>query len=430
MAKRADVVIVGAGIGGLAAAVALLTESQLSQTPYNITVLESASEICEIGAGIQVTPNFTRLLDQWGLADEIARTGWKPGQVKQVRWQNGAELTKFPLNRDDRMKNQFGYYYFHIHRADLHGALMRRAEQLGTKMYTKSNVVKYIPRTENSKDTVETVDGRKFEADLVIAADGAKSMFIKEVLGTDTPAEPTGDCAYRGMMRRECVQDPAFEGLELENGSVVWLGHGAHIVGYLIRGGEFYNLVVLMPEGDDIQEESWTLKGEPKKLKDFFETWDPRLRKLLEMVDTTYMWSLRDRPALEKWVHPTGNLVLIGDAAHPMLPYVGQGAASAAEDAAALAECLNAVGERHSLRDVLDAFQKLRIPRAFSMREAGRRNRQYFHFPDGQEQRERDQALAKESETSSTPNQLNDDKVLQGMYGYDVIKEAKALFEG
>jgi salicylate hydroxylase len=362
--------------------VALLIESQRSKAPYHVTVLEAAPEIGEIGAGIQVTPNFTRLLHQWGLEEPLAIHGWKPGQVRQVRWQNGAELTRFPLNRGDRLKREFGYEYLHIHRADLHKMLYERAQELGAEITINSKVVKYSSCSASSRDRVETEDGIVHEGDLIIAADGARSILAKEILGTDVTAEPTGDSAYRGMMKRECIEDPIFEGLELTHGSVVWLGPGSHVVGYLVRGGQYYNIVVLVPE-HNVQEESWTLKGDRETLKKHFEDWDPRLQKLIDLVDTSYVWSLRDRPALERWLHPTGSLIMLGDAAHPMLPYVAQGAASAAEDAGALAECLNHIGNGRSLRDVLGKYQELRIPRAFFMRESARKNRDYFHLPDG-----------------------------------------------
>ncbi|KAF4626550.1 hypothetical protein G7Y89_g11615 [Cudoniella acicularis] len=122
-------------------------------------------------------------------------------------------------------------------------------------------------------------------------------------------------------------------------------------------------------------------------------------------------------------------MVLLGDAAHPMLPYVAQGAASAIEDAAALAECLKFVSEERPLRSVLAEYEKIRIPRTFAMREAGRKNQKYFHLLDGEEQQSRDAALAAEAETGETPNQLNDQSALKDMYGYDVVSKVQKIFQ-
>lgn len=382
MARHLDIVIIGAGLGGLSAAVAILTNVSPERS-YSVTVLEAASELGEIGAGIQVTPNFTRLLHQWGLAEPLAKWGVKPLRLRQRRWQNGKELTVMKTNEDDRMQKTYGYEYYQVHRADLHQMLLVRARELGAKIVTNAFAEKYECVSTDSRDAITTFNGRRFEGDLIVACDGAKSSLSNYVLGERRPAIPTGDSAYRGLLTREQISDPDFAELELDNGSVIWLGPNSHVVGYLVRGGQRYNLVFIVPD-TETNEESWKLPGDMQRLKKHFEGWDWRLQKIVSMVESSYIWNLRDRPALDRWLHLEGNLVLLGDSAHPMLPYVAQGASSAAEDAAALAECLTFIDEDRSLRDVLDVYQKIRIPRALSMRNAARKNREYFHMPDAQ----------------------------------------------
>ena len=351
-----------------------------------VTVLEAASQLGEIGAGIQVTPNFTRLLYSWGLQEPLEKHGVRAPYVRQVRWKNGKELTRFSLNLNNRMRNVFGVDYFHVHRADLHRMLLDRARELGVQIETGRTVELYqhAPMSGLKPEKIVCKDGTVFYGDVVVAADGAKSTLCQHVLGQRVPASPTGDSAYRALLSREQIMDPIFEDLELHKGSVVWLGPGRHVVGYPVRGGSSYNLVILVPTDlDSAGEESWKLKGDMVKLREQFEGWDYRLCKLLDMVEDSYVWNLYDRPVLDRWLHPQGNLVLLGDSAHPMLPYVAQGAASAAEDGAALAECLSALSEQRDIRSVLEVYENIRKPRTSEMREAGRKNQRYFHVPDG-----------------------------------------------
>jgi salicylate hydroxylase len=295
------------------------------------------------------------------------------------------------MNQGGRFEKIFGYEYYLVYRPDMHRMLLKRAMDLGARILVDHKVVSYR-HVDDLEDTssphgevVACSNGALFYADLVVAADGAKSKLNAAVLGEDVSAVPTGDSAWRGTLRRDqLMNDPALDDLHLDQGLVVWLGPDCHVVGYFMHGGELYNLVILVPD-DEMDKEKWRLKGDMNKLRRQFAGWDWRLRRILEKIDSSFIWNLHERPMLKRWVHPSGNLVLLGDAAHPMLPYVGQGAASALEDAVVLAECLQ-VGLAHdwSMRKSLDVYQRLRMPRALLMREAGWRNRHHFHMPDGE----------------------------------------------
>ncbi|KAH8691278.1 monooxygenase [Talaromyces proteolyticus] len=408
MPEKLDIIIVGAGLGGLAAAVALCQDN------HRVTVLEASQAMGEIGAGIQVTPNFTRILHRWGLGEALAKAGVLPEWVTQRRWENGKCLTRFALNANDRMEQEFGYQYYLIHRKDLHRILLEKAVELGAVVKTAISV----------QQRVILRDGASLAAHLIIAADGIKSVLNRFVTGADLKPQPTGDAAYRALLTREQMQDPELASLRLEQGPTVWLGPKSHVVGYYVDGGRLYNMVILVPQ-EEADEENWKLQGDVNKLRIFFKGWDTRLQKMIGMIGSSYIWNLYDREALDRWLHPLGNLVLLGDAAHPMLPYVAQGAASAIEDAASLAECLKSVPAVHSLRISLTVYESLRKPRAYSMRDAGRKNQVYFHLPDGPEQEKRDSELESGDESKKTPNQLNDEKILDMMYAYDVIEETR-----
>jgi salicylate hydroxylase len=404
-----------------------------------VTILEAAKQLSEIGAGIQVAPNMTKILHRLGCEQGLALLGTAPKSVRQLRWSDATELTRFSLNDDDghgvgRMEREFGYIYYYAHRADLQSMLLSRATELSVNILTDCHVFEYeyqsqLPGQDSLPEVLLSSEGHHFRADLVIAADGARSRLTKFVIGQDLPARPTGDCAYRALIPRELVMaEPTLQDLHIEDGTMVWLGPGRHVVGYFVRGGSAYNIVALVPEdgGTAVQEESWKILGDVTELQKQFQYWDPRLRSIIGLVDHSYVWSLRERPMLDRWLHPKGNLVLLGDAAHPMLPYVGQGAASAMEDSVALAECLrHGVAHGWELRKSMQVYEDIRRPRTNHMREAGQKNRDYFHLPDGPEQLVRDAALAEESDTGKTPNQLNDMSKLREMYGYDIFEETR-----
>lgn len=414
MSRPLQVVIVGAGIGGkttskdldlplpssppldyseadivafsgVSAAVATAIAG-ITPKPA-ITVLEASRELGEIGAGIQVSPNLTRILTEFGLEAKLAQHGTLPLFVRQIRWENGAELTRFGLNEHDRFENAFGSKYYYIHRADLLDMLVGRARELGVTILTNHDVVRYEHAVDDANslppEKVVCKNGLEFHADVVVAADGAKSRLCEFVLGQRVPAIPTGDSVYRALLPSDQLDEDILESLQLDKGSVIWLGPQSHVVGYFVRGGSFYNIVAVEPD-DQTDEETWKLPGDPERLRTYFERWDPRLRRMLAKVDVSYIWNLRDRPMLDRWLHPEGNMVLLGDSAHPMLPYVGQGAASAVEDAAALSESLKyAVEHGVALRTVLDVYQEVRRPHTHAMREAARKNRGYFQMADG-----------------------------------------------
>lgn len=368
---------------GLAAAVSILVFAS-SSTP-SVTILEAATQFSEIGAGIQVAPNFTRLLYKLGLGSSVEKYGVIPRCSRQLRWADGSELTRTAMNEGDRFRLAFGHRYYYLHRADLHAMLLERARELGARVLSGKEVTEYRPSlTGTGKDTIICRDGTQFEADLVIAADGVRSKMCEAVVGQGIRATPTGDSAYRALLTAEQVKQSKFEDLHLEDGALVWLGPDKHVVGYFVRDMQYYNLVILVPE-DEPNEESWKLPGDLGKLQSHFKDWDESLRKLIDLVDSSFLWSLRDRDMLDTWLHPTGNMVLLGDSAHPMLPYVGQGAASAVEDAVVLADCLDFSTQRNlPLRSVLRVYEQVRRPRTQNMREAGKKNRDYFHMPDGE----------------------------------------------
>jgi len=216
-----------------------------------------------------------------------------------------------------------------------------------------------------------------------------------------------------------------------------WVGPHRHVVGYCIRARKEYNLVLVHP--DDGSVESWEAEGSAEKMRRDFEDFEPRVRKLLSLVPSTLKWKLVDRAPLDNWIDQSGTVVLMGDAAHPMLPYRAQGAAMAIEDAAVLGNLLSKVSSRDELKPLLRGFFDLRHPRTSMVQSSARLNQKIFHLPDGPEQEERDrkmraamqtelEAIEKGSERllwEGSPNQLADRAKNIELYGYDADREAE-----
>lgn len=372
------IVIVGCGIGGLAAA------HCLGRVGHQITLLEQAPAIGEVGAGIQVTPNVSRLLKRWGAGDHLDKLGVRPLGFSFRRYENGEEVGWSALG--DQMIKDHGAPYYHLHRAELHRVLSDLALPYAT-LRLNSRVVSLDPSTA----TLILQTGEVITADLIIAADGVRSMIREVVIGGPDKPMPTGDAAYRAVIpTTEMAKDPdlkPFLDTPQMNG---WMGPKKHAMMYKIRPTE-WNVVLIHP--DRGSTESWTAEGDVEKMREEFKEFEPRVRKILNLVEQTMVWRLVDREPLSKWVHEDGKIALMGDACHPMLPYRAQGAAMAIEDAAVLGVLLSHLSERSQLHPLLLAYEKLRYPRTTDTQLSSRLNQRIFHYEDGPEQEARDASM-------------------------------------
>jgi len=367
-----NIIVVGCGIGGLSAAFCL------TQAGHRVTIIESSYVLGEIGAGILLNPNVSRLLMRWGLGKHLEEIAVKP---------EGAAFRRYSTN-------------YQIHRADLHKLLYDLVAPHVTVLLG-SPVVGCEPDSVSPSVTLES--GEVMEADLIVGADGLKSYIQQVVLGKPNPAEPMGDAAYRATIPTSLMkQDPELRELIERPQLAMWVGPGRRMVTYLIRRKELLNIVLVHP--DDGSIESWTATGDPDKMRRDFEDFEPRVRKLLGLVQSPLKFRLLDRGPLDKWIHDFGPVTLLGDACHPMLPYRAQGAAMAIEDAAVLGSLLSRISRRSQLRHLLQAYQDLRLDRTAMAQQASRRFRHIFHLPDGPEQRERDDNLRRTMELEASRN--------------------------
>jgi salicylate hydroxylase len=372
------IAIVGGGIGGLAAA------AFLNQAGLPATVYEQTGELREIGAGLVVAPNMARLLRRLGVLDPLLKTavrletGWE-----FRRWQDGAVLSAEDLAT--RCEQLYGEHTYTAHRADLLDALSKAVPDDAVKLGKRCVNVEVEGAERTGPVLLTFADGEVVEADVVIGADGIHSL-IRAAL-TETPVPPTysGSCAFRALVPANDA--PAFA---RSPAHVLWLGPGHHLVHYPVRASELINLVAFAPAGG-YTTESWTATATVAEFIKEFEGWDPRLTTLIEAAGVPGRWALLDRQPLRRWSR--GPVSLLGDAAHPMFPFYGQGAAQAIEDAAALARCL--ARESEDPIAALRRYEAARIPRTTRLQEVSHARGDLNHLPDGPDQRARDEAFAR-----------------------------------
>jgi salicylate hydroxylase len=371
MAGRLSVGVVGAGLGGLSAALSLL------RAGFDVQVFEQSSTLGEIGAGVQVSPNASRVLHRLGLADDLARTGVKPLAWHQRRWEDGRTLLRTPLA--EPLEAMFGFPHYQMHRADLLAALA------GAVPAERIHLGHRLAGVTDRGDHVEAefAHGDRARLDVLVGADGIHSTVRRRLFGDDR-ARFTGCVAYRGLVPADRLRR-----LDLEVTAQVWTGPGRHFVHYFVHRRQLVNFVAVV-EQDTWTRESWTDRAEVGDALRAFEGWHPHVRAILSAVDETFVWALHDRPSLERW--STGRTTLLGDACHPMLPFMAQGAAQAIEDGAALAACLRRFPT--DIPEALRRYEYLRRPRTARLQAMSARNKTRFHLPDGTAQRERDAEMA------------------------------------
>jgi salicylate hydroxylase len=371
------IAVVGGGIGGLSAALSLL------KAGFDVHVYEQARALSEIGAGIQISPNASRLLNRLGLKAAMDAAGVRPRGVHQHRWDDGRTLQRAPLGPE--VEATFGAPYYHFHRADL--ANLLAAALPPERIHIGHRLVDIKDRGAEVRACFE--NGAEVEADLLIGADGIHTRVRHLLFGPERPRF-TGCVAWRGLVPAECIADL---GIELVSHS--WIGPNAHCVHYWVSGGRMMNVVCVVEQGSWTAE-SWTDKGSVADVLARYEGWHPIVRQLIGAFPETFIWALHDRPALPCWSR--GRVALLGDACHPMLPMMAQGAAQSIEDGAALAALLQAMPG--DVPGALQRYEAVRKPRATRLQEMSATNRIRFHLPDGPEQEKRDAALATSGDRS------------------------------
>lgn len=352
-------IISGGGIGGLTAALCL------SHFGWDIEVLEAAPELGEVGAGIQMSPNAMKVFEALGLGQQLAAAGFRPDGIEIRMGMSGRRLIRTPLG--DTAQARWGSPYLHIHRADLIGVLQAALHDRATGALRLGAEVTGFAQTADGA-TAMLASGEHVQGDVLIGADGIHSAIRAQMLGPDAPVF-TGNVAWRATVPVERLGADAPEPL-----ATAWMGRGKHAVTYLLRGGALANLVGVV-ERDDWTQEGWSEEGRRDDALADFEGWHPTVRRLITETDSLYRWALFDRPPLVRWTED--RVAILGDAAHPMLPFMAQGAAMAIEDGWALAAKLT--NKRDNVPAALRDYEALRRERASKIQAGSRANAKTFH---------------------------------------------------
>jgi salicylate hydroxylase len=397
-ANQLPIVITGAGIGGLTTALALL------QRGIDVVVLEQAQELREVGAGLQISPNGTRVLSSLGLDAAMGEVAVVP-QAKEIRlWNSGETWPLFDLGAS--AVADYGYPYLMFHRGDLQmmlAAAVRRqhpgAIRLGAAV---TDVIDGPDRAE-----LVLASGERVPARAVVGADGVHSRLRTKLFGAPTPVF-TGCVAWRGTVPAERLPPHMRRPVGAN-----WVGPGRHVVTYPLRRGELMNFVGVV-EREGWETESWTERGSHDECAADFAGWHADVQALIDNIDVHYRWALMSRAPIARW--SSGRIVLLGDAAHPTLPFMAQGAVMAIEDAVVLARAFEMFGADHAA--AIAAYEATRVARANRCVSLADRNRKIFHD---------DRLIDREDARRYVATQWSEDKVRERyhwLFCYDAVHGA------
>ncbi len=361
IASTGTAAIVGGGIGGLTAALALACKG------WQVSVYEKSTHFSEIGAGLQLSSNASCVLRSLGLGKALSKAGFLPQAIEIRDGKTGRALAGETLG--EHAQNEWGSPYYHIHRADLQQMLLAAAQQHPSIMLHNNAECSEVQAGDAGAELIFS-NGERREAAVVVGADGIHSR-VREILWGAAPANFTGNVAWRLMIpARELPADL------IKPVASLWMGPGAHFVHYFVRKGEWVNCVCVV-EQDDWQTETWNEPGDKAELRKAFKGWHSTIRQLIKAADpdSCYRWALFDRKPLPQWHQ--GRVTLLGDACHPTLPFLAQGAAMAIEDAAVLAHCLD---QTEDMEQALTDYEDLRKSRTAKVQQTSRRNGRIYHL--------------------------------------------------
>ncbi len=397
MPRTLKVAIIGGGLGGLAACLAF------HRRGIEGAVYEQVAELGEIGAGLNLSPNALKAMRVLGVEDDAIDIGFQPRDQVVRSWRSGRVLAR--QQRGGDVADRFGAIFISIHRADLLDVLAHAVPESRIRLDARCTGVE----TRRDIAVARFADGSEIEADIVIGADGIHSAVRDSLFGGIAPTF-TGCICWRGMVPAEAVSHTEYGG-----DMTAWWGPHGHVVHYPVRRGELINFVAHL-NSDAWTEESWNYECGRDELMEAYARWNESLRRLIESSERYYKWALYDRDPLERWGE--GRITLLGDSAHPMLPYLGQGACMAIEDACILAQAVARATE--APQDALRDYERIRMPRATRAQLGSRHRAKENHLASPIARLRRDLKMAWRNRfgADKSPTQT------EWLYEYDVARES------
>lgn len=375
----------------------------LSRRGVQVSILEQTKVFGTVGAGIQLSSNASRVLRDMGLINELMPACTVPDTLEIRNASNGNRTFERPLA--DAVEAEFGAPYLCVHRADLQALLVKHVEaDPNIELHLDTHCADLIEQAGGIRAIARTAGGatRHFQGDVLIGADGIKSMVREHLFGPEKPRF-TGCVAWRALIPVEKIGD-----IGVRNISAIWMGPKAHFVHYMVRGGKMLNFVAVV-EQNGWEVESWTEPGRKEELVAAFKGWRHPVEAIVSAADPTscYKWALFDRKPMPIW--SKGRITLLGDACHPTLPFLAQGACMAIEDAAVLTHCLTAAG---SVAEAFSRYELARHDRTAEIQETSWKNKTLYHLPWGL-------ALIRDLGTPAMMKILNGR--LSRLYGYNAL---------
>lgn len=375
------IIVAGAGIGGLTAA------SSLIDRGFDVTVLEQAAELKPVGAGIQMSANATRVLFGLGLGPALSEYSILPGGKCIRLWSTGQEWTLFDLGAESLRR--YGFPYMMLYRPDLHRVLVDGLAQRNPEALQLGVQVTGVTQSTEGPVEVSLADGRTLSADVLVGADGVHSVVRSSQIAADKPRF-AGCIAWRGVIPIERLPTSM-----QETSGVNWVGPGGHVIHYPVHAGRLVSFTGIV-EKQGWFRESWTESGSVQECLEDFRAWHPDIHALIHQLQAPLRWAMMARDPLTNWTR--GRITLLGDAAHPTLPFLAQGAAMSIEDGCVLARALDK--HRNDLPAGLRAYQATRIERTTRIVLASSANTKRFHNPELADARGAEAYITREWEES------------------------------